>query len=116
MSGNSSSKTDLLKRFERAIGPVTAGFILDMVDFFSWGPAGIILGLFAGSALGWYLSGVLEVTRKWRIILTWLAGLYCFMPGTEYLPVGTVVGALCRFFQPLPQKNKADDTGKGSGA
>jgi hypothetical protein len=108
MSGNTSSKTDLIKRFERAIGPITAGFILDMVDFFSLGPVGIILGLFVGSAAGWYLTGVLGVSKKWRVILTWLAGIYCFMPGTEYLPVGTLVGALCRFFQPSPQENKAD--------
>ncbi len=95
-----------LKRLEQAIGPIMAGFILDMVDFLTFGPIGIVLGLFVGSAVGWYLTGVLGVSRKWRVILTWLAGIYCFMPGTELIPVGTIVGALCRFFQASPEKNK----------
>jgi hypothetical protein len=99
-------KSSFLKRLERAIGPIMAGFILDMVDFLTFGPIGIVLGLFVGSAVGWYLTGVLGVSKKWRVILTWLAAIYCFLPGTELIPVGTIVGALCRFFQPSPEQNK----------
>ncbi len=84
---------------ERALGPVGAGILLDVVDFFSLGPTGIIFGLVIGSAIGWYMTGIMNVPRRWRAPLSWLAGVYCVIPGTQVIPLGTLAGALGRFFE-----------------
>jgi hypothetical protein len=37
--------TDEAKRLNKALGPVMAGFIIDVVDFATFGPIGLVLGL-----------------------------------------------------------------------
>ena len=96
---------EIKERFERAIGPIAAGFILDLVDLATYGVVGLLSGLLIGSVVGWYLTGVLRVPNKWRPALSMLAGIYCMMPGTEFIPVGTIVGACVRFFDPPAKKD-----------
>ena len=94
------SDPEIGKRVERAIGPIFAGMILDLADFMTFGPIGLYLGLFVGLTVGWYLAGLLRLPKKWRVWAAWLAGLYCLVPGTEFLPVATILGGLSRFFEP----------------
>jgi hypothetical protein len=97
---------DLLKRFERSLGPVGAGMVLDLVDFATFGPIGIFLGYIAGSAVSWYLTGVLGLPMKWRKMISIFGGIYCMVPGTELIPVATIVGACARFFMERERDEK----------
>jgi hypothetical protein len=87
-------------RLERAIGPIIAGMILDMADFATFRHIGIYFGLLVGGFVGWYLTGFLGMSRQWRIYATCMAALYCAVPGTEFLPFATILGAVSRFFEP----------------
>ena len=99
-------------RWERALGPVLAGLTLDLVDLTTFGPMGMLLGLFVGAGVGWYLTGVLGLPRKWRRILTALAAIYCMIPFTEFVPAATVFGALGRFFEPGEKQSEAPVEGE----
>ncbi|MBN1269449.1 MAG: hypothetical protein JXB04_07675 [Kiritimatiellae bacterium] len=86
-----------------------AGILLDLVDFATFGPAGLVLGLPLGALTGWILSGMLGWPLKHRWVGALLAGLYCTMPGTSFIPLGTLCGALSRFFEfPRPQPTDGD--------
>ena len=90
------------RRFERALGPVGAGLVLDLADFATFGPLGLVAGFLIGSLAGWYLTGALRFPEKWRLPATLLAGLYCTIPFTEFLPLATLIGAMSRFSQKPP--------------
>ena len=108
MSLNRKKLLEIKERFERAIGPIAAGVILDLVDLAMWGTVGLIFGLVIGAAVGWYLSGVLNIPKKWRPTLATLAGIYCMMPQFRLIPVATIVGACARFFEPPVKKAQGD--------
>lgn len=86
-----------LARLNHALGPIGAGMIIDVVDLTTYGPIGLVLGVPIGAFAGYWLarSMRLEPTTCW--ILAAVAGIYCTIPGTEFLPLGTLVGALVRF-------------------
>ena len=83
----------------RALGPIVAGLVIDLVDLATFGPLGIFVGFILGGAAGWYLGrfyGYSETTRWW---LALIAGIYCTIPMTEFIPLATLSGAVARFFQ-----------------
>ncbi len=104
----------LRARFERALGPVAAGVILDLVDLATFGPVGIFLGPLLGGLVGWYLSGVLCIPQRWRFSVAALAGFYCMLPRTEFIPVATIVGALARFFEAGPKQPPPSGSGSAT--
>jgi hypothetical protein len=71
--------------------------ILDGVDLVTFGPVGLILGLPVGGAAGYWLGRSMGLDHKSSLICATAAGIYCSIPGTEFLPLGTLVGALVRF-------------------
>jgi len=83
-----------LSRYNYAFGPVGAGLIIDAVDFVTFGPVGLALGFPIGAAAGYWLAR--------SLICAVIAGVYCTIPGTELLPLGTLVGALVRL-EDVPQ-------------
>lgn len=103
---------ELGRRVERAIGPIAAGMILDVADFATFGRIGLLCGAFVGGFVGWYLSGFLKVPREWRFCAISAAALYCVVPGTEFLPLATILGALSRFFERPPVPRTEDVAGK----
>lgn len=75
---------------------ILIGLLLDFLDlrtFGPLGPAGFILGV--GTAF--VLLGLMDVPMRKRALISLGAGVYCLLPGTEALPLGTLLGALLKF-------------------
>lgn len=89
--------TAVSRRLNRAFGPVIAGMILDVVDLATFGPIGFFLGVPVGLAAGYWLGTCLGLERRHCVWVAMAAAIYCTMPGTEFIPLGTLVGAYARF-------------------
>ena len=90
---DASAKPASVRRFERAFGPVMAGVILDCVDFAAMGPLAFIIGII----VGFWIFSIYRLPLQHRIIGALLAGAYCMMPFTRFLPLATLIGAWTRF-------------------
>ena len=91
-----------LRRMNRAFGPVVAGLILDLVDLATFGPIGFFIGIPVGLAAGYWLGTCLALERRHCLWVAMASALYCTMPGTEFIPLGTLVGAYARFMEREP--------------
>lgn len=76
--------------------PVVAGLILDAFDFATLGPIGLYAGLVVGGVAGWWLAPSFGFSPERRWLCALLAGVYCTLPFTSYLPVATVLGLASR--------------------
>ena len=74
----------------RAIG---MGLLLDALDLMTWGPSGWI-GLLIGFTASFYLLGLMKIEMQRRILYSIGAAIYCFIPGTGRIPLGTILGAV----------------------
>lgn len=83
----------LAVRLNRAFGPVVAGILLDLLDFTTLGPIGLVIGLPVGAAAGYWMASTLGVEPKKRRWLALAAAVYCTIPFTEVLPLATLAGA-----------------------
>ncbi len=93
-------------RLHRALAPVAAGIVIDLVDLSTFGQMGLILGFPLGSAAGAWMGFALGLKRKFIVILAFASGIYCMIPGTEFIPIATIVGACFRFWESTTEKNK----------
>ena len=100
---------DQAKRLNRFFGPVVAGILIDIVDLETFGPIGLYLGLPIGGFAGYWMGRALGLDRKPSLLCALLAGIYCMIPGTEMIPVATVVGALARYRESAPRSEPADE-------
>ena len=73
---------------------VLAGLFIDLVDFVLRGPLGLRLGFPVGCMVGIVLGRYLGLPWTKTLILAFVAGLYCTLPGTAVLPLGTLVALL----------------------
>ncbi len=73
--------------------PVLAGMLLDLLDFFTAGPIGLFAGLAVGGVGAFVLGTLYKLPLKKKLWFTLAAGVYCSMPGTAPIPLGTLVGA-----------------------
>jgi hypothetical protein len=89
-------------RVNYALGPLAAGMILDAVDVITFGPAGLFLGIPVGALAGYWLATSLRLSQNTSLLCAAFAAVYCTIPGTEILPLGTLVGALLRFEEAAP--------------
>ena len=104
-------KPSLMERFYVAIFPILGGLILDFADFVTFGPVGLYAGMIVGCTIGWLISGIYGFSRNGRILLSLLAGVYCTIPGTFFLPLATAISALARFREkPAPPTNDSQKT------
>lgn len=103
-----ANKPSLIERFYKAIFPIIGGLILDFADLATFGPVGIYTGMIVGCTIGWLISGIYEFSRNGRLIFSLLAGIYCTIPGTFFLPLATVISAVARF------REKSQSDGKDS--
>lgn len=94
---NDISRKRTLSRLNHAIGPVAAGMVIDVVDLITFGPVGLVLGIPLGAGAGYWLGRSMRLESHMCWICAVAAGIYCTIPGTELLPLGTLVGALVRF-------------------
>jgi NhaP-type Na+/H+ or K+/H+ antiporter len=88
-----------LERLAFALGPLGTGIILDVLDFATFGPVGILLGVVVGGAAGWILGKYERFDRNLRIAFALCAAAYMTIPLTEPIPVATVLSLLARYFQ-----------------
>ena len=96
-----------IQRLNRAFGPVVAGLVIDFVDLATFGPIGLYLDLPIGGFAGYWMGRALGLDRKPSVLCALLAGVYCMIPGTEMIPVATVVGALARYRESAPKTDAA---------
>jgi len=85
------------ERLFRSFGPLAAGYILDFLDLVTWGAVGLYLGSILGGLMGWWLAVVYRLGVFAQCLLTVLTAFYCLLPGTELLPLATIIMALYRF-------------------
>lgn len=88
----------LIKRLNNAFGPLAGALLLDFVDLATIGPLGIG-GFFIGTAVGWWILSVYNISKNTRVLLALFAGIYCLVPFTEFIPIATLISALARFFK-----------------
>lgn len=103
------SSSRIWTRYNHAFGPVVAGLIIDAVDVVTFGPFGLVLGVPIGAAAGYWLARSLRLDTNPSLLCALIAGVYCTIPGTELLPLGTLVGALVRL-EDVPETPLAPDT------
>ena len=75
---------------------VLCGVMIDVIDLLSFGPIGFYLGPFMGAAAGWWGARELGFDGATRWLIAAGVAVYCTTPATEFLPLGTLVGALLR--------------------
>ena len=84
---------------EKAIGPVVAGMIIDVLDLATFGSTGFSLGFLLGAPAGWYLARHLGLDRRRALLTAIGCGIYCTIPFTFPIPVATKSGAWARVRQ-----------------
>lgn len=92
----------LFQRLRHSLGPILPGLLIDLVDLLTLGPVGLAFGMIAGGAAGYWIGKQYGLPRDKRIKGCIIAGLYCAMPFTGFLPMGTIIGAYVRFHQKDP--------------
>ena len=93
----SDSHDGTIHRLNHAMGPVVAGMIIDAVDFVTFGPIGLVVGIPIGAIAGYWLGQSMALGKNACLFCAVAAGIYCTIPFTELLPLGTMVGALVRY-------------------
>jgi len=81
------------RRAQHPFGPMLAGFLLDLIDLGTLGPSGLILGGLAG----YWIASMYDLPFRQRMGLALAVGFYAAIPGTNFLPLATLVGAFVRF-------------------
>jgi hypothetical protein len=103
----------------RAFGPIVAGLIIDLVDFATFGPIGFLLGLPVGGLAGYWMGRCLGLSRRASFYCALASGVYCTIPGTEVIPLATMVGAYVRFREsgrPAAPSEGGDETAAAAAA
>lgn len=91
-------------RLTRTFGPVIPGLVLDCADFFSLTrTVGLWASFPVGFAIGIWLSLFYPFGFGWRFVIALGSGLYTLTPGTEYIPLATILTCLGRFIESTPE-------------
>ncbi len=94
----------IFTRLKRALGPVLPGLVLDFADFFSLTrTVGPWASFPIGFAIGVWLSLFYPFNVGWRLVIALGSGLYTLTPGTEYIPLATILTCLGRFIETPPE-------------
>ncbi|MCE9614388.1 MAG: hypothetical protein K8T26_08935 [Lentisphaerae bacterium] len=87
------------RRFVEAFGPIGAGVLIDLADFVTYGPIGLMFGMLVGGTLAYVLSGFFGQPVWKRFLWALAAGLYCTIPGTEMIPLATILASAMTFWK-----------------
>lgn len=83
--------------------PLLVGLLIDVVDLLSFGPQGLVTGLLVGAPLAWWGASMWGASRGVRLTAAIAGMLYCLVPGTELLPLATLLQVITRFALALRQ-------------
>ena len=97
----------LKERLKHAFRPVVPGLFLDLVDFITFGPIGLYSGIIVGCPLGYYICARARLSFSKRLLGAGLAGLYCTLPFTGWLPAAALLGFYTRFWENPSSLNKS---------
>lgn len=86
------------RRLRQAFRPIVPGLMLDLVDFLTFGPLGLYLGIIVGCPIGYYICAKARLPFSKRLLGAALAGIYCTMPFTGWLPAAALLGFYTRFW------------------
>ncbi|MCA9741816.1 MAG: hypothetical protein H6695_17625 [Deferribacteres bacterium] len=78
---------------KKVLLPIISGLLIDIIDFATFGPLGLYGGFVLGAAATYFLCMLQRVPQRQSIYLAIAAGLYCMTPLTEFIPLGTALGA-----------------------
>ncbi len=83
-------------------GKIVIALVLDVFDFVLRGALGLKLGFPFGALVGYRLARTLNLdsSKAWKVAV--LCGLYCMVPGTARIPLGTVAMAIALLVDARP--------------
>lgn len=81
------------KELRSAVGPIVSGIVIDLLDAATMTP---VLGLALGIPLGYLVARQAGLRGRSAVQLALVVGLYCGIPGTFGIPLGTIVGTWIR--------------------
>lgn len=81
---------------------IFVGMMLDALDFLTFGPLGLKIGLPVGMLAGFALFSLLKIPLRRRVLYSIAAGIYCAVPATSPFPLGTLLALLMK----LPRNQK----------
>lgn len=115
LPSETTSMVSLLTRVQRALGPALPGIVLDLVDALSltkyFGP---VISFPVGVAVGAWLSSYYSFSFRWKALIALGSGLYTMTPGTEAIPLATILTCLGRFVENSPETKSATSFAAGS--
>ncbi|PRP89961.1 hypothetical protein ENSA5_69020 [Enhygromyxa salina] len=87
--------------------PILAAVTIDLADFATAGPLGLVAGLAVGGALTTFVALISGVRPARALLLGLFGALYCALPLTEPIPMATMLtllhGFLLRRGSPEPE-------------
>lgn len=96
-------------RLQRALGPALPGLVLDLADLCSLTHrVGPLVSFPVGLVIGVWLSSYYPFGFGWRCLIAVASGLYTLTPGTEYIPLATMLTCLGRFVEVAPPTAAAE--------
>jgi hypothetical protein len=93
-------------RLKRAFKPMIPGLILDGADLITFGPLGVYLGLIVGCPAGYWMCSKYQLPFLKRILGAIIAGVYCSLPFTGFIPAATLVTGYAKFLAPPKRERK----------
>jgi len=77
--------------------PMLGGLFLDVADSLTGLGLPPKVSLVVGAVAGYWVAGAMGLPFKKRLLIAAVGAVYCSVRGTQFLPLGTLVGLLSRF-------------------
>lgn len=97
------STLGLGERIRKALGPAIPSITLDLIDAMSLTRiAGPFVSFPIGFVIGIWLSSYYRFSWGWKALIAVSSGIYTLTPGTEAIPLATILTCLGRFVDTAP--------------
>ena len=73
-----------------------AGMLMDVADFLTRSGVPRIISLPVGAFTGYLVGSAMRLPFEKRLLMAAVGAVYCSLPNTFLLPLGTLVGVLSR--------------------
>jgi hypothetical protein len=85
--------------------PIAAALAIDLADFATAGPIGLVLGLFVGGLLTTTVAFASGAKPRRALGLGLFGAVYCALPMTEAIPLATMLTLVHGFLLRTPQRD-----------